>query len=148
MNDKERREKALRQALRPALEHMGYRFLELRLDGSNLTLYVDKEGGIGLEDCRRVSERAGFILEMDNDLFGDYRLEVSSPGRERPLRFAADFREFLGWEVKLRLRDYKTKKLRGQIVACDDRLLTLAVGEEQVEVELEDIRRANLIPKD
>ncbi len=137
----------MRQALRPALEHIDCRLVELRLDGSNLTLYIDREEGVSVEDCRRASERAGFVLEMDDNLRGDYRFEVSSPGLARPLRFEADFRQYLGREVKLKLRGAGGKKYRGSIESCENAVLTLALDGKKTELRLEDIKRANLVPE-
>jgi ribosome maturation factor RimP len=143
----ERREEAISRVLRPALEHMGYRLLDARLDGTNLSLFIDREGGVGVDDCRKASEKAGFILEMDDEFTADYRLEVSSPGADRPLRFPADIQEHLGDELKLKLWEPAGKKCRGRLVSCDEQSLVLAIGGEDLAFELANIRRANLVPK-
>ena len=64
-------------------------------------VFVDKEGGIGLEDLQSVSEEVSAILDAEDPIPSSYTLEVSSPGLDRPLRTEADYRRFVGKLVKL-----------------------------------------------
>jgi ribosome maturation factor RimP len=72
--------------------------VELKRDrsGAQVRLYVDKEGGIGLEDLQSVSEEVSAILDAEDPIEGAYTLEVSSPGLDRPLKGEADYRRFAG----------------------------------------------------
>src|SRR5262245_64323053 len=68
-----------------------------RLGGSHLVrLFVDKEGGIGLDDLKSVSDEVSAILDAEDPIPSAYTLEVSSPGLDRPLKSEADYKRFLG----------------------------------------------------
>jgi ribosome maturation factor RimP len=70
-------------------------------DGHVVRLFVDKEGGIGLEELQSVSEEVSAILDAEDPIDSAYTLEVSSPGLDRPLRNEAEYRRFVGRLVKL-----------------------------------------------
>lgn len=70
--------------------------LKRQRGGYFVRLYVDKEGGIGLDDLRSVSEEVSAILDVEDPVPASYTLEVSSPGLDRPLKTEADYRRFLG----------------------------------------------------
>jgi ribosome maturation factor RimP len=69
--------------------------------GHFVTLYVDKEGGIGLDDLKSVSEEVSAILDAEDPIDSSYTLEVSSPGLDRPLKGEADYTRFVGKLVKI-----------------------------------------------
>jgi len=77
--------------------------VELKRDpaGARVLLFVDKEGGIGLEDLQTVSEEVSAILDAEDPIEGAYTLEVSSPGLDRPLKGEDDYRRFSGRLAKL-----------------------------------------------
>ena len=80
-----------------------------------ITIYVDKEDGVDVQDCAELSDILGEIFDVE-DLFPySYVLEVSSPGLDRPLRDKRDFERNLGKEINLSLDDVKQKKLKGII---------------------------------
>jgi ribosome maturation factor RimP len=83
----------------------GYELVDVEVKrergGHFVRLYVDKEGGIGLEELQTVSEEVSAILDAEDPIDSSYTLEVSSPGLDRPLRSEADYRRFLGRLVKL-----------------------------------------------
>ena len=101
--------------------------------GQLLRVYVDRPGGIGLDELQSVSEEVSAILDAEDPIDGHYTLEVSSPGLDRPLRGEADYRRFVGRLAKL--SSYEPVEGRrhwtGRIVACDDGIVTLdLVGEK------------------
>ena len=83
----------------------GYELADVELKrergGTLVRLYVDKEGGIGLEDLQAVSEEVSAILDAEDPVPTAYTLEVSSPGLDRPLKTEADYRRFLGRLARL-----------------------------------------------
>jgi len=83
----------------------GYELVDVEVKrergGHFVRLFVDKEGGIGLDDLQSVSEEVSAILDAEDPIEGAYTLEVSSPGLDRPLRSEADYRRFVGRLVKL-----------------------------------------------
>jgi ribosome maturation factor RimP len=83
----------------------GYELADLELKrargGYLVRLYVDKEGGVGLDDLQSVSEEVSAILDVEDPVPASYTLEVSSPGLDRPLKTEADYRRFLGRLARL-----------------------------------------------
>ena len=102
--DKER----LFELLEPALAAMGFELADLDAHFGRrglLRLYIDREGGVTVDDCQRVSEQVGALLDVEDPLPGSYVLEVSSPGFDRRLRTLAHFERFSGEQAKVELRD-------------------------------------------
>ena len=99
--------------LEPTVEGLGYELAELecRLGRGRgmLRLFIDREEGIALEDCERVSREVAAILDVEDPIPGDYDLEVSSPGLDRKLVKPLHFDRFAGCEVKVRLRQLLDK---------------------------------------
>lgn len=114
----------------------GYELVEVELKraqgGHLVRLYVDKPGGIGLDELQSVSQEVSAILDAEDPIEGSYTLEVSSPGLDRPLRGEADYRRFAG--SLARLSSYEPVEGRrhwtGRIVSCEDGLVTLALEKE------------------
>ena len=95
--------------------------------GQLLRLYVDKPGGIGLDDLQSVSEEVSAILDAEDPIEGHYTLEVSSPGLDRPLRGEADYRRFVGRLAKLSSYELVDGRRHwtGRIAACEGGVVTL-----------------------
>lgn len=94
-----------------------------------LRAYIDKEGGIAVDDCELISRRLGEWLDEKDFIDESYILEVSSPGLGRPLKKEKDFARSIGKDVDLRLyrqRD-KQKEFTGALSAYDDSTVTLAM---------------------
>ena len=88
----------LRQAVEPLLAGEGMSLVDLQWARRGprwvLTLFIEREGGVTLDDCARISRQVGERIEVDNLIDHAYTLEVSSPGLDRPLRTLADFARF------------------------------------------------------
>jgi ribosome maturation factor RimP len=89
---------SLRQAIEPLLTAAGMGLVDLQWSRRGrrwvLTLFIDKEGGVTLDDCAHISRQVGARIEIDNLIEPSYTLEVSSPGLDRPLRTLADYARF------------------------------------------------------
>lgn len=100
--------------------------------GRLLRLYVDKPGGIGLDELQSVSEEVSAILDVEDPIDGAYTLEVSSPGLDRPLATEADYRRYVGRLAKV--SSYEPVDGRrhwtGRIVSCEGGVVTLALERE------------------
>jgi len=99
-----------------------------RTGGSQLVrLFVDRPGGIGLDDLQSVSEEVSAILDAEDPIAGAYTLEVSSPGLDRPLKNESDFRRFAGRLAKLSSYELVDGRRHwtGRIVSCEEGILTL-----------------------
>ena len=99
-------EKTVEEILEYELIKIGYELVDaeyVRERNWILRLYIDKEGGVDLSDCQRVSEKAGEILDAKDLIPGNYLLEVSSPGIDRVIKKDKDFIRFSGQEVDVKL---------------------------------------------
>jgi ribosome maturation factor RimP len=101
-------------------------------DGFVVRLYIDREGGIGLDDLQSVSEEVSAILDAEDPIDRTYTLEVSSPGLDRPLKKEADYRRFAG--SLARVSSYETVEGRrhwtGRLVGVEDGLVTISLTKE------------------
>ena len=136
-----RQEGTLERVRSVALRVTGGRGFELvdvelkRAGGSAvLRLFVDKPGGIGLDDLQSVSEEVSAILDAEDPIDSTYTLEVSSPGLDRPLKGEADYRRSTGKLAKV--SSYEPVDGRrhwtGRIVSCEDGALVLDLEKEKV----------------
>jgi ribosome maturation factor RimP len=106
--------------------------------GQVVRLFLDKPGGIGLDDLQSVSEEVSALLDAEDPIAGSYTLEVSSPGLDRPLRTEAECRRFVGHRAKLSSYELVggRRHWRGRIASCEDGVVTLSLEEEGRDVRL------------
>ena len=140
----------LQQILETTLPGMGYELVDVELTAQGiLRVFIDKEGGITVEDCATVSNHLSRVFMVEDV---DYKhLEISSPGLDRPLKKAADFVRFTGSMVKLktRLPVDGQKNFIGRIETFNDntQTLTLSFDGKTAEIELGNIDKARLKPE-
>lgn len=121
--------------IEPALEGRGFRLVRVALSGrEGKTLQVMAEradGSMTIEDCEAVSREISALLDVHDPIAGAYRLEVSSPGIDRPLVRASDFEDWAGHEAKIELTEPidGRKRFRGTLEGFED-------GEVRIEVDL------------
>ena len=130
---------------------MGYELVDLQATngGRMLRLFIDKAGGIDVEDCAAVSRQLARVLEVEGV---DYeRLEVSSPGLDRPLRKSGDFARFAGQKAELRMRTADAtgrRKFVGVLRGVEGGAVEVALdGKTTVRLALDDLDRARLVPE-
>ena len=132
---------------------MGYELLGIELNqsthGSILRVYIDKEGGIMVEDCVLVSRQLTGVLDVEDPIKGNYDLEVSSPGLDRPLFTIAQFKKVVGETIKLRLYEKYNgrKRFSGILKAVDDEELVIDCDNEEYNVPFRLIEGARLVPQ-
>lgn len=123
--------------------------LEYRREGRRwaLRLFIDKEGGITVEDCANVSRELGDLLDAKDVVPETYVLEVSSPGLNRRVRKKEDFARFAGRKVEVRLTAPQKgrRKIVGNILGVEGEAVVIAAPESTYTVLLEDIARATLV---
>lgn len=114
-----------------------------------LRFFVDKHGGINLDDCQRVSEKIGSILDAAEMMTHSYSLEVSSPGLDRILKKEKDFERFSGHRVKVRLKKAQNgrRKFQGYLRGTEDDSLVLESGDSTIRLRLASIEEARLDPE-
>ena len=112
-----------------------------------LRIYVDKAGGITLDECARVSREVGDLIEIKNFIQHEYVLEVSSPGLNRPLKKEKDFLRVVGKKVKIRMTIPVNGRRRftGQLKKIEDRNLYLEIDDQLFVLPRQGIEKANLV---
>ena len=141
----------------PAVSGLGYELVDVQASngGRMLRLFIDKPGGITVDDCAAVSRHLTRVLAVEGI---DYeRLEVSSPGLDRPLRKAGDFARFAGHKAEVRMRTPDAtgrRRFVGVLRGAQDGQVMIEVeakGQEleghKVQLALEDVERARLVPE-
>lgn len=138
----------LQALIEPTLVGMGYELVALERVGRGLLrVYIDSPNGIALDDCVKVSNQLTRLFMVENI---DYsRLEVSSPGLDRPLVKEADFVRFAGEkaQIKLRMPMEGRKKFVGNLAGLQDGVLNLETDSGLVAIPLMDVESARLVPK-
>jgi len=109
-------------------------------------IFIDSPRGITVDDCARVSNH--LTRSMGVEGFEYERLEVSSPGLDRPLKRLEDYRRFAGREVSIRLRLPRDgrRRFEGKLMGVEDGSVILEVEGQQQRLAFEDIERARLVP--
>lgn len=145
--------------VKPVLDELSMELvdLEFKREGRDwfLRIFIDKEGGVTLDDCAGVSREVSAILEVEDPVSGAYHLEVSSPGLDRPLKKAADYERFVGRLVKVKTyekldpdgRGHERKTFVGILRGLQGELVTLEQNDKKggvVNFPLAAIAKANL----
>jgi ribosome maturation factor RimP len=158
----------IEQVARRVAESKGLELFAVELVGGGkartLRITIDKPAGVTHEDCANVSHEVSAILDVEDAVpGGGYLLEVSSPGLDRKLRGADDFRRFQGSRIKLMTREpvENNRHWEGRLESFDGERLTLdtsiasrtkqkkmgAAAGKKIEIALANVERANLVPE-
>lgn len=139
------------ELIAPTVEALGLELwgIELQQQGkySLLRIYIEnREDGVGIEDCEKVSRQVSALLDVEDPISGEYTLEVSSPGLDRPLFTAEQFGLYVGETVNIRLRTAMQgrRKFKGVIERVNEGVVDLLVDGESVAIQLTDIDKANI----
>ena len=140
----------IKKLLEDDIERLGYKVWGLELFGrrSNQTLriYIDKIGGISIEDCEAVSKHVSKVLDTENDFSENYMLEVSSPGLDRKFFYKDQYKNYLNESLKVTFFDSQNKKtIQGRLVEVDKKSIKLEMKEDPMRIAFSSIIQANLI---
>ena len=146
-------EQNLQEMVQGAVEDLGCELwgIECQRAGRFMTvrLFIDKEGGVTVDDCADVSRQVSAILDVEDPIADKYNLEVSSPGLDRPLFTLPQFERYIGQDIAVHLRIpvIERRKWQGKLERIEKDMVTLIVdGQEQVLV-FGNIQKANVVAK-
>jgi ribosome maturation factor RimP len=140
----------LEQVVEPAVTGMGYELVDVQASngGRLVRLFIDKPGGVTLDDCAAISRHLTRVLAVEGI---DYeRLEVSSPGLDRPLRKERDFARFAGQKAEVRMRTPDAsgrRKFVGVLRGAEAGQVSLEMEGHLVALALDDVDKARLVPE-
>jgi ribosome maturation factor RimP len=122
--------------------------VEYKKEGKNwfLRIFIDKEGGVTVDDCTRVSRQIGDLIEVEEVVPSSYTLEVSSPGLDRPLKKEEDFLRFKGKRAHVTTYTpiHEQKNFKGTILDFQEDVLFLEIDRQRVEIPRNQIAKAKL----
>ena len=139
----------MQRLLDTTLPGLGYELVDLEIGRDGLVrVFIDSPAGATLDDCVKVSNHLSHLFTVENVPYE--RLEISSPGLDRPLKKEADFVRFAGQQVKIKLRvplEGGRKMLQGELKGISDGKVEVLLAPDQlVSVPLAQIDRARLVP--
>ena len=139
--------------IRPIVEGLGYIFWGMEFLGqgrhSVLRIFIDREEGINLDDCEAVSRQVSGVLDVEDPIQGEYTLEVSSPGWDRPLFRLEQFAAYQGEMVQVRLRaPYNGRRnYKGLLKGIEGDEVVVQVDDNEYLLPIETIEKANIIAR-
>tara|TARA_R110000796_G_scaffold16350_15_gene50960 strand:- start:2055 stop:2558 length:504 start_codon:yes stop_codon:yes gene_type:complete len=143
----------LESLLVPIIEALGYNCwgIEYLSQGRHtlLRVYIDHPDGISVEACAAVSRQASAVLDVEDPISGDYTLEVSSPGMDRPLFRLEQYADYVGEQAKIRLRvPYDGRRnFQGVIRGIEGEDVILQVEDHEYLLPIDSIDKSNIIPR-
>jgi ribosome maturation factor RimP len=146
----EKLQQEVRQVIEPILESQGFELVDLEYQresqGWVLRIYLDREGGVSLDDCAGISHEVGAVLEVKDLIPSAYILEVSSPGLTRPLKKPEDFNKFRNQMVKIKLYEPLDgrRNFKGTLLGLEGDRVRVEVEQRVYELPLQRIAKANL----
>ena len=139
----------LHDLLESTVTGLGYELVDIERSphGKLLRIFIDKPSGVNVDDCVAVSNHLSRLLAVENVDYG--RLEISSPGLDRPLKKASDFVRFAGESAKLKLRValQGQRNFVGVLRGVHDGVLKLEIDGKLLDLELDNLEKARLVPK-
>lgn len=116
---------------------------------TTLRIFIDGPNGVSLDDCEKVSRQISSVMDVEDPIEGEYTLEVSSPGLDRPLYTEAQYARYVGETVNLRLRIARDgrRRFKGVINKVENGNLLLQVDNQEVTLLIDTIDKGNLLPR-
>ena len=147
-------DRRLAEIVTPTIEGLGYELVRLRLmSGKNTTLQImaDKpDGGIEVDDCAKISQAVSAVMDVEDPLEGEYALEVSSPGIDRPLTRLKDFENYEGYEVRLQTSELieGRKRFNGTLRGVEGNEVLIEIAEGTIGLQFDWLVDAKLLLTD
>ncbi len=147
-------DRRLAEIITPVIEDMGFELVRVRLmSGKSTTLQVmaDRpEGGIEVDECAKISQAIGAVLDVEDPILDEYSLEVSSPGIDRPLTRLKDFEMFEGYEAKIETGELidGRRRFKGELAGVEDDEVLINVEEGTIGLKFDWLTDAKLVLTD
>lgn len=146
-------EQNLQEMLQDAVKDLGCELwgIECQRVGRFMTvrLFIDKDGGVTVDDCADVSRQVSAILDVEDPIADKYNLEVSSPGLDRPLFTLPQFERYIGQDIAVHLRIpvMERRKWQGKLERIEKDMITLIVDDQEQILVFGNIQKANVVAK-
>jgi ribosome maturation factor RimP len=143
----------LKTLLAPEVESLGFEFwgVEVQIHPKSrlLRIYIDGDDGVTVEDCANVSRQVSAVLDVEDLIPGEYRLEISSPGMDRPLFTLEQYGSYLGETITLKLnKSFEgRKKYKGVLSAVENDEITIIYDDFEYTMPFEWVEKANVVPR-
>jgi len=137
----------------PVVNGMGFDLIEIEHFPNPkhgvLRLYIDKPEGVVIEDCSAVSHQVSALIDVEEPVSGQFNLEVSSPGLDRPLRRLKDFQRFVGSQVKIKtvMPLDGQRNFKGRLLQADEEVLVIETDTEELSLPMNAIEKARIVPE-
>ena len=137
----------VRELVTPVVEAESVDLYDVEHNGGVLRVLVDVEGGIGIDDLKRISRAVSRRLDETDPMPGRYTLEVSSPGLERPLRTPEHFRRAVGESIKVKTMPTPegARRLEGTLLGADEGGFDIETDEDQCRVRYDEVSKARTV---
>ncbi|CAG1022139.1 Ribosome maturation factor RimP [Patescibacteria group bacterium] len=139
--------------IEPIVEGLGYECVGIDYNPHPkhglLRIYIDSPDGILVDDCSKVSHQISGVLDVEDPIQGNYHLEVSSPGADRPFFKVSQFERFIGSTVNVNLFASISgrRKITGRIEKVENDIITLSEGEQVFAIPFNAMSKARLVPE-
>jgi len=143
----------LYRLIQPVVTGMGYELVGMEFSAGHgnglLRIYIDSPDGADIDDCQRVSYQVSGLLDVEDPIPGQYNLEVSSPGMDRPLFEKEHFERFAGCQVKLQTQVsyHGRRKFKGLLQGVEGEQVVIEQDGETVKLPLTEVEKARLVPE-
>jgi ribosome maturation factor RimP len=147
------KQELLEQLVSPVATALGCELwgLEYLTQGRYTTvrIYIDGPNGVSLDDCERVSRQVSSVFDVEDPIDGEYTLEVSSPGMDRPLYNETQYARYVGETISVRLRIARDgrRRFKGVITKIENGDVFLQVDNKEVQISIDVIDKANVEPR-
>ena len=150
-------EKTITDIATPVIEDLGFALVCVKIVGEgsaqNVQIMAEepKTGRLGIEDCTKISRALSPVLEVEDPINGAYRLEISSPGIDRPLTRIEDFLSYEGYEAKLESstpNENGQKKFRGRLKGLDGETILMTTDQGDAKIAFGSLVKAKLVLTD
>jgi len=148
-------ERKIAKLIESTINDLGFGIVKIAINGSAnkiVEIFIERLDGVKIEvgECQLVSRNISAILDVEDIISGNYFLEVSSAGLERPLVKLVDFERYADSEVKIRLKEAHNGNLsfRGKLLGVEDEKIKLKSKNIELKFDFENIKKANLVLTD